>query len=46
MLGYIISNKNEIINNASYYGHIQVLEWFKNSGCKFNYDKCAFSYAS
>jgi hypothetical protein len=38
--------KNDIINNACHYGHIQVLEWFKNSGYEFKYDKWAFYYAS
>ena len=33
--------KNNIITNASSYGHIQVLEWFKNSGYEFKYDKYA-----
>ena len=31
--------KNNIICNASFYGHDQVLEWFKNSGYKFKYNK-------
>jgi hypothetical protein len=29
--------KNNIIHNASGYGHVQVLEWFKKSGYEFNY---------
>jgi hypothetical protein len=36
--------KNNIISNASKYGHIQVLEWFKNSGYEFKYDKWAIDY--
>jgi hypothetical protein len=48
---YVIENnkvlyKNNIINNASENGHIQVLEWFKNSGYEFKYDNYAISYAS
>jgi hypothetical protein len=38
--------KNDIIVDASRYGHIQVLEWFKNSGYEFKYNKNAISYAS
>jgi hypothetical protein len=38
--------KNYIINNASLYGHVQVLEWFKNSGYEFNYGKETISNAS
>ena len=38
--------KNDIINNASAYGHVQVLEWFKNSGYKFKYDEWAIYEAS
>ena len=38
--------KNDIINNASAYGHVQVLEWFKNSGYKFKYDENAIKWAS
>ena len=34
---------NDIINHASYYGHIEVLEWFKNSGYEFEYNK--YEYA-
>jgi hypothetical protein len=41
-----VSYKNFIINNACQNGHIQVLEWFKNSGFKFEYDKWAFIWAS
>jgi hypothetical protein len=33
-----VLNKNNIINYASRSGHVQVLEWFKNSGYKFKYD--------
>ena len=33
---------NNIIFYASFNGHIKVLEWFKNSGYKFKYDKEAF----
>ncbi len=80
MLGYIISDKNEIniknheiqsfdilhktdlnifviqnnevlyrddiINWASSYGHVQVLEWFKNSGYEFKYNQRAINMAS
>jgi hypothetical protein len=38
--------KNDIINNGCKYGHIQVLEWFKNSGYEFKYDKWAIILAS
>jgi hypothetical protein len=38
--------KNDIINWASSYGHVKVLEWFKNSGYEFKYDKLAINYAS
>jgi hypothetical protein len=38
--------KNNIINFASNYGHVQVLEWYKNSGYDFNYNKRPFYYAS
>ncbi len=34
--------KNDIINNACRYGHIQVLEWFKNSGYEFKYCRSVF----
>jgi hypothetical protein len=37
--------RDEIINNACYNGHIQVLEWFKKSGYKFEYDKDAINNA-
>ena len=30
--------KNNIINNACKNGHIQVLEWFKNSGYEFKHE--------
>ena len=37
--------KNNIIYNASKNGHIEVLEWFKNSGYEFNkYIKEAINY--
>ena len=42
----MIMYKNDIINNACRYGHIQVLEWFKNSGYEFKYDAWAISLAS
>ena len=38
--------KNNIINNACKYGHIEVLEWFKNSGYEFNYNEVAIYQAS
>ena len=38
--------KNDIINRASKYGHVQVLEWFKNSGYEFKYDEMAIDNAS
>ena len=37
---------NDIINNACLYGHVQVLEWFKNSGYEFNYHIYPIYYAS
>jgi hypothetical protein len=48
---YVVENNkvlyiNDIINNASKYGHIQVLEWFKKSGYEFKYYKWAFTWAS
>ena len=33
----------DIINNASDYGHLHILEWFKNSGFEFKYDKHAIN---
>jgi hypothetical protein len=38
--------KNDIIINACKYGHIQVLEWLKNSGYEFKYDENAIMNAS
>ena len=38
--------KNNIINNASCYNHIQVLEWFKNSEYEFEYSETAIFFAS
>ena len=38
--------KNDIIKYASKYGHIQVLEWFKNSGYEFEYSETAIFFAS
>jgi hypothetical protein len=38
--------KNDIINNASSRGNIQVLEWFKNSGYEFKYDEYPICWAS
>ena len=38
--------KNDIISSASENGHIQVLEWFKNSGYEFKYDRRAINLAS
>ena len=38
--------KNYIINNACKYGHVQVLEWFKNSSYEFKYDERTIFYAS
>jgi hypothetical protein len=38
--------KNNIIRNACHNGHIQILEWFKNSGYEFKYDECAIDWAS
>jgi hypothetical protein len=38
--------KNYIIYNASQYGNVQVLEWFKNSGYEFKYDEEVINYAS
>ena len=37
---------NDIINNACHHGHIEVLEWFKNSGYEFKYDEDAIISAS
>jgi hypothetical protein len=36
---------NDIINQVCRYGHVQVLEWFKNSGYEFKYDCNALYYA-
>ena len=38
--------KNNIINYAFLHGHVEVLEWFKNSGYEFKYDEDAIDYAS
>ncbi len=38
--------KNNIINYACYHGYVEVLEWFKNSGYEFKYDKWAIIWAS
>jgi hypothetical protein len=38
--------KNDIIENACFYGHVQVLEWFKNSGYEFNYNEMSINSAS
>jgi hypothetical protein len=38
------SNKN-IINDAINNGHVSVIDWFKNSGLKFEYSKIAFNNA-
>jgi hypothetical protein len=38
--------KNNIIYYACYYGQIEVLEWFKNSGYEFKYDKKVINNAS
>jgi hypothetical protein len=38
--------KNHIIEYACQYGHIQVLEWFKNSGYEFKYTDSAIIHAS
>ncbi len=34
------------INMASEYGHVDVLEWFKNSGFEFRYSELAIKWAS
>ena len=38
--------KNNIIYEACCYGNVQVLEWFKNSGYQFKYNKKAIYWAS
>ena len=42
----VVLYKNNIISNASKYGHIHVLEWFKNSEYEFKYDLMAINSAS
>ena len=37
---------DDIIFSASMYGHVEVLEWFKNSGYKFKYDEFSIYLAS
>ena len=37
--------KNNIIKTACFYGHVQVLEWLKNSGYEFKYNKYAINEA-
>ena len=48
---YVIQNNkvlyvNNIINHASKYGHVEVLEWLKNYGYEFKYIKLAIICAS
>src|SRR5271169_5590623 len=47
---YYQFGKNIIINDgidwASEYGHLQILEWFKNFGFEFKYSDRAINYAS
>ena len=38
--------ENNIIYYASKFGHVQVLEWFKNSGYKFEYNNITMNKAS
>ena len=37
---------NAVIDLASEYGHINMLEWFKNSGLEFEYTENAIDHAS
>ena len=45
-LGNNLKCHKNFINVASMYGHVKVLEWFKNSGYKFKYDDNAILWAS
>ena len=38
--------KNNIMYYACYFGHVEVLKWFKNSGYKFKYNVWAIIWAS
>jgi trans-aconitate methyltransferase len=42
----VLYKKNNIIYYACINGHIQVLEWFKNSGYEFKYNGWAIYHAS
>jgi hypothetical protein len=44
--GKIILYQDDIINNASKYGHFKVLEWLKKSNYEFNYDEHPIHFAS
>jgi len=39
-------NNNYLICYASYYGHVNVLEWCKNSELELKYDQCTLNWAS
>ena len=42
----VLYKKNNIIYYACYFGHVEVLKWFKNSGYEFKYNKWSIHDAS
>jgi hypothetical protein len=44
--GRLLYRNDNIVEYASKYGHVEVLEWFKNSGYEFKYSAYAITAAS